>query len=665
MGREKNKPSSAEPDLLGLYRQLLLIRKFELQVVELSQQALVCGAAHPYTGEEAIAAGACAALDEGDYVLSNHRGHGHCIAKGGDIKLMMAELLGRANGYCKGRGGSMHIVDTAKGILGANGIVAGGMPISVGAGLASTSFGDSAVTLCFFGDGGSNQGSFHESLNLASLWKLPVVYICENNCYAVSTNVSDAVAAESIAARASAYLMPGEVVDGNDVLAVRRAVKTAVERGRAGEGPSLIECRTYRIEGHYVGDPCKYRSKEELAEWKARDPITRFNEYLLKQGHSKEALEQIEAEVDAAIADAVEFAKQSPEPDAAGVEEHVYAPVEVSAAEERKPRDGEREITYREAINEALAEELERDERVFLVGEDIGLHGGAFQVTAGLYERFGGERVRNTPISEAAIVGCAIGAAIRGLRPVAEIMYVDFTTLAMDQIANQAAKMRYMFGGQLNVPLVIRAPGGSGGRGNAAQHSQSLEAWFMHVPGLKVVMPSTPYDAKGLLKSAIRDPNPVVFIEHKVLYNTKGPVPEGDYAIPLGRADVKRAGEALTIIATSRMVIRALEAAAQLAEEGIEAEIVDPRTLVPLDMPTIAGSAQKTGRVLIVTEDCQTAGSAAEILSRVTEACFDDLDAPVKRLCGLDVPIPYSRILEQAAVPSVEKIIEEAKRLAT
>jgi len=323
-----------------------------------------------------------------------------------------------------------------------------------------------------------------------------------------------------------------------------------------------------------------------------------------------------------------------------------------------------REITYLEAIREALRQEMQRDERVFIIGEDVGVYGGAFGVTLGLVEEFGEERVIDTPISEYGIAGAITGAALAGMRPVGEIMFMDFTTFAMEQLVNQAAKMRFMFGGTIEVPFVLRTPAGSG-TGAAAQHSQSLEAWFVHVPGLKVVMPSTPYDAKGLLLASIRDCNPIIFVEHKLLYKTKGPVPEEPYTVPLGTAEVKREGRDLTIVAVSIMVKRALEAAEQLAQEGIEAEVVDPRTLKPLDEQTIVRSASKTGRVLIVHEACKTGGYGGELAATIAGSeAFDYLDAPIVRLAGRDIPIPYNRTLEYHTVPQVEDIVEAARRLA-
>ena len=322
-----------------------------------------------------------------------------------------------------------------------------------------------------------------------------------------------------------------------------------------------------------------------------------------------------------------------------------------------------RRITYREALREALREEMRRDSSVFLLGEDIGRYwGGAFKVTDGLAEEFGEERVRDTPISESAIVGTGVGAAITGMRPIAEIMFGDLTALAMDQIANQAAKIRYMFGGQASCPLVIRTPFGAGVN-IASHHSQSLEAWFMHVPGLQVVVPSTPYDAKGLLKTAIRGSNPVFFCEHKLLYPVEGEVPEEEYTIPFGVAQVKAKGSDVTVVATMYMVHKALNAASKLGEEGVSVEVIDPRTLTPMDKKTIVDSVKKTGRLVVVCEDCKTGGVSAEIASVIAEEAIDYLDAPIKRVTGADTPIPFSPPLEQYVIPNEKAITKAVKEV--
>jgi 2-oxoisovalerate dehydrogenase E1 component len=321
-----------------------------------------------------------------------------------------------------------------------------------------------------------------------------------------------------------------------------------------------------------------------------------------------------------------------------------------------------RQLQYREALNEALHEEMARDPSVCVLGEDVGRYGSPFQVTRGLFDKYGEKRVRDTPISEEGFIGIAVGAAMSGLRPVAEILYIDFSTLAMDQIVNQAAKARYMFGGKARVPLVVRTQGG-GGRGNAAHHSQSLEMWYVHVPGLIVVQPSTPYDAKGLLKSAIRNDNPVIFIEHKLLYNTTGLVPDKEYLIPIGVADVKRPGDEVTIVATSRMVLFALNAAEELARQGIEAEVIDPRTLKPLDIDTIVKSVEKTGRLVVVNEGHLTGGFTAEVAARVQREAFDWLDAPIMQVATEDVPLPYNGRLELEAIPNEQDIINAVQEV--
>ncbi|NLE44584.1 MAG: dehydrogenase [Chloroflexi bacterium] len=669
---------------LDLLRQMWEIRMFEDKVYDLLGRDLIKGASHLYAGEEAVAVGAISVLDDEDLITSTHRGHGHCHARGASIagteeakqehyRKMMAELCGRATGYCGGRGGSMHIADVQHGNLGATGIVGGNIPVATGAGLAQQMKKTGQVVLCFFGDGASNTGNFHESLNMAALWSLPVVYIVENNLYGMSVPIEKATAKLDIADRACAYGIPGELVNGMDLLAVREAVQRAVERARKGEGPSLIECQTYRWYGHSRSDPRKYRTKEEEAEWKARDPITNFAAWLVENSILTEAeVDAVEEMVEEAIEDATTFALESPTPDPEELEKFVYAPfrwTEEDYARERRLRalcrdggPGTRKILYRQALQEAAREEMQRDSNVFIMGEDVGLYGGAYGATKGLFDEFGPERVRDTPISEATIAGSAVGAAMCGMRPIAEIMYVDFTPLAMDQIANQGAKNRYMFGGKTTVPVVIRSEGGAG-RSIAAHHSQSLEALWTHFPGIYVVMPSTPFDAKGLLKAAIRDDNPVMFIEHKMLYGIEGYVPEEDYIIPYGVADVKREGSDVTVVTYSRMVHRSLEAAEKLADDGISVEVIDLRTLKPLDMETISASVKKTGRVIGVTEAYKTGSFLSELATRIQEELFDWLDAPVLRVAAADVPVPMSEPLEDAAIPGVDVIAQAIRNV--
>jgi len=678
-----NVESLPKEKALDLLRQMWEIRMFENKVFDLLGHHLIKGASHLYAGEEAVAVGAIAALRDDDLITSTHRGHGHCHARGAaltrsdddrqdHLNKMLAELCGRATGYCRGRGGSMHIADVEKGNLGATGIVGGNIPVATGAALAQKMLKSGRVVLCFFGDGASNTGNFHESINMAAAWDLPVVYIVENNLYGMSVPIEKAAAELDIADRACAYGIPGKVVDGMDVLAVRAAVGEAVDRAREGKGPSLIECKTYRWYGHSRSDPRVYRSRDEEAAWKARDPIPAFAARLVEQGlATQQEVDRVEEKAEQEIERAAAFALGSPRPLAEELEQFLYVPfkwTDEDAERERELRElcrtgepGTRKVTYREAIREALREEMDRDPRVFVMGEDVGLYGGAYGATRGLFETFGEERVRDTPISEAAIGGGAVGAAMCGMRPVAEIMYIDFTPLAMDQIANQGAKNRYMFGGKTTVPMVVRTEGGAG-RSYAAHHSQSLEALWTHFPGILVVMPSTPYDVKGLLKAAIRDDNPVMFIEHKMIYGVEGHVPDEDYIIPYGVADVKRVGADVTIVTYSRMVQRSLEAAELLAGDGISAEVIDLRTLKPLDMKTVGASVRKTGRMVGVTEAYETGSFISEVITRVQKEQFDWLDAPLERVCAADVPVPMSEPLEDAAIPGVEAIVAAVRR---
>ena len=652
-----------QPDsalLESIYSTMYRIRRFEENTAELFQAGIIKGTAHSYVGEEAIAAGACATLREDDFIGSHHRGHGHCIAKGADLRRMMAELMGRETGYCRGLGGSMHIADMDLNILGANGIVGAAIPISTGAALAAKIKGTDQVVVAFFGDGASNQGIFHESLNLASVWKLPIIYICENNQYALSTDYRRTTSCERISDRAAPYGIPGFTVDGNDAMVIHETMSEAVARARNGEGPTFIEALTWRWGQHSMRanlpDP---RSREDMEYWMDRDPLKQMEERLLNDSpDGKQRLESIREEIDAQVEEAIDFGKSGPEPSLEVFDGSVYAPHKVHSEPAER---GERTLDCVQALNEAMRQEMERDESVYLMGEDIAITGGIFGTTKGLLEQFGETRVRDTPISEASFCGLGVGSAIAGLRPVVEVMIFDFITLMMDMIVNNAAKFRYMLGGRNTVPIVIRGPQGGGIR-MAAQHSQSLEAWFTHVPGLVVLAPSNPYDAKGLLAAAIRDDNPVIFLEHKMLYmGQPEPVPEEPYTIPIGKADIKREGSDVTLVATQMMVPRSLAAATQLEREGISVEVVDPRTLRPLDEETILKSLAKTHRLVIAHEAWRTGGFGAEIAALAVEKGFDDLDAPITRVAGLDVPMPYNDNLEREVIPSQERI-EQAVR---
>lgn len=645
------------------YRKMLQIRLFEDEVADQFRNGVFPRHAHTCQGQEAVAVGVCQALEAGDFITSTHRGHGHLIAKGGDMRRTMAEFAGKAAGYCKGKGGEMHVIDLGIGMLGAVSIVGGGIPLAAGSGLASQLTGDGRVTVCFFGDGAANQGTFHEGLNLAAAMKLGVVFVCENNQYAMTVRSSRVTAGSDLSLRAQAYGIPGVTVDGNDFWEVYRATAAAVRRAREGEGASLIVCDTFRLDAHATVFPASLHpaAKDEVETWRSRDPVSRLRAFLVNEGVLTESEEKtVRAQVRNEVDQAVQYALDAPWPDPSEATSAVFAP---PYRPETKPPDaGGRELTYVAALSEALRQEMARDERVFCLGEDVELLGGLYGVTRGLAESFKG-RVRDTAISENTFTGAGIGASVRGLRAVVELMYMDFTTLAMDQIVNLAAKLHYMTGGQVRVPIVIRTATGAGGSGSAT-HSQSLEAWFYHAPGVKVVMPSTPYDAKGLLITAVRDDNPVLFLEHKRLYQTKGPVPETAYAIPFGEAEVRRHGKDLTVIATGAMVAEALSAAAALkAELGLELEVIDPRTVVPLDLETILASVQKTRKAIVFNEAPRRGSVAADLAAQVGEAAFDWLDAPVLAVGMPHVPIPFSPILEEQLIPNAETLVSEVRQL--
>jgi pyruvate/2-oxoglutarate/acetoin dehydrogenase E1 component/TPP-dependent pyruvate/acetoin dehydrogenase alpha subunit len=710
-------------------RTIYEIRFFEEKVYDLLGQNIIKGASHLYAGQEAVATGAIAAMERGDVIGSTHRGHGHCGAVGNKYanseqerqahwNAMMAELMGKETGYCKGRGGSMHIAEVeSQNNLGSTGIVGGNQPPAVGAALAEKCKGTGKVVLSFFGDGSTNTGTFHESMNMAATLKVPLVAVIENNLYGMSVPFSGsevpgtacASSIEDIAVRSVAYNVPGMIVDGQDAVAVFLAIRKAIERARKQNEMTMVECKSYRWYGHSRSDPRAYRTKAEEKAWHERDPITVLRDRLAGDGLcTEQELDAIKDKAFATIEDSTQFAVNSPLPNGADVEKDVYVEEtypaqfienelktaarvrEATAAFEKtvatcgaktkkeaseiakaqiKSQFGMDVVNIAGAVVAAQAEEMRRDKRVFVFGEDVGLYGGAYQATRGLLEEFGKDRVIDTAISEAAITGAAIGAALRGMRPIAEIMYVDFLTIAMDQLVHVGAYNRYMFGGKAKVPMVLRTEGGVG-RCIAAHHSESLEAWLMHAPGLYVVMPSTPYDAKGLLKAAIRSDNPVVFIEHKATYGQVGPVPTDDYIIPLGVADIKRPGNDATIVSYSRMAMRALEAAKVLADQhGIDVEVIDLRTVKPLDMKTVAESVRKTGRLITLSEGFCWCGAGREIAGQYMEYEFGDgtrgfdyLDARPINLAARDVPPPMSEPLEEASIPGVQQIVDAVKQ---
>ena len=647
-------------DLVELQRRMLLIRGFEERVAALYRDGEVPGFVHLSTGQEATAVGACWPLAAADVITSTHRGHGHCLAKGLEPVGMFAELMGKDQGTNRGRGGSMHIADPRIGIFGANGIVAAGVPIAAGAATAAQLRADGSVAVAFFGDGAVAQGAFHEALNLAAVWELPVVFFCENNGYAEFSPASTQHAA-SLELRAAGYGIPFAAVDGNDVVATASLMQHVVDAVRDGQGPFIVEAATYRWHGHYEGDPERYRSANEVEDWRSRDPLLVHETVLRQAGVGDDELKSLEASTAAFLDGAVEAARRLAAPAMATLADFVVRP---RAARAEPARPGEDAPVFRtmDAVRSALAAELSDDERVFLAGVDVGAGGNVFGLTRGLADEFPG-RVRDTPISETAIIGLGVGAAMAGMHPVVELMYLDFIGVCFDQLLNQAAKLPFMTGGAAEMALTVRTQFGAG-RSSGSQHSQSLEALLAHIPGLSVVMPSTPADTYGLLRASIQDPNPVVFIENRQLYGMKGPQPPRDYVLPIGRAAVVRSGSDITVVSVSRMVHEALAAADVMEAEGISVEVIDLRTVAPLDMESILASVHKTSRLLIAHEAVVPFGIGAEIAATVAREGFWDLDAPIERIGAAPTPSPYSPDLEHAWLPDGADIADALRRLA-
>jgi len=655
---------------------MVLIREFEETVKFLFLEGAMPGTIHQCQGQEATAVGVCAALRRADWITSTFRGHGHALAKGLTPQELLDELFGAETGCCKGRGGSMHVGDMAKGMVPGIAIVAGGIPLATGMALSFKMRKEDKVVACFFGDGAIAEGAFHEGVNMAAIWNLPVIFVCENNLYGASTRVDLVMKNARISDRAASYGFRGETVDGNDVLAVLDASGRAVDDCRSGRGPVLLELLTYRRTGHSRRDPCHYQPKAEREHWAQRDPIDRLAERL---NLSDAEREEIQGRIQLELTQAVDRAKAAPHPKASEITAHVFAPPAKghipaaqlqNAAENSSAPAGQarRRLGIAEALREGIAEAMAADPAVICIGEDIAVRGGwggAFTVTLGLEERFA-DRLINTPIAELGFFGVATGAAMMGMRPIADVQYGDFLFLASDQIINNASKMRYMSGGTASVPLLMRAPVGATGRGS--QHAQNMERYFTGVPGLKVVAPSTAYDAKGLLKAALRDGNPVLMFEHKLLYGSKGAraepgavdatseIPAEDYLVPIGKAAVRREGRDVTVLGWLLMAHYAMQAAGRLAaERRADVEVIDLRSLAPIDWDTIGASVRKTGRIVIVEEGPKTGGVGAELAAGIAERWPR---TRIARVASPEVPVPFSPVLENMYRPDAARIVE-------
>jgi len=649
------------PDRLrSMYRTILLPRLIEEKMLILLRQGKL-SKWFSGIGQEAVAAGVVEALEADDYILPMHRNLGVFTGRGLDLSTLFRQLLGKAGGYTGGRERSFHFGVLSHHVVGMISHLAAMMPVADGLALAAQLKGTRQVVATFVGDGATSEGDFHEAANLAAVWNLPVIIVVENNHYGLSTPTSEQYACTDLAERAVGYGMYGAVVDGNDYLAVYEAVRAAADRARRGDGPSLLEFKTFRMRGHEEASGMDYVPKELFDEWGKKDPVLRFEGFLIEQGlFTSESARDVRTELKQQIDALVDDALAAPEPDSTSERElaDVYAPSAVPDASEPQREGPERR--YVDAISDGLRDAMRRNGRVILMGQDVAEYGGVFKVTEGFVEEFGKARIRNTPIIESAAVGAAIGLALEGFRPIVEMQFGDFITCAFNQIVNNVAKTKYRWNEP--VPMLIRAPVG-GGTGAGPFHSQNVEAWFTHVAGLKVVAPATPYDAKGLLLAALEDGNPVLYLEHKLLYRSvKGPVPEGYYTIPIGRARVARAGRDATIVTYGVGVVWALEVAERLATDGHELEVIDLRSLLPWDRETVFESVRRTSRVLVLHEAPLTGGFGGELASTIGEEMFDNLDAPVMRLGGADIPVPFSKALEEIYMPK-RRLVDAVRRL--
>ncbi|MFT5142351.1 MAG: 2-oxoisovalerate dehydrogenase E1 component [Rhodothermales bacterium] len=659
----KSRATIDPSDLEGLYRALALPRAVERKMLRLIRQGRLAKWFSGY-GQEAIAVGCAAAVGPQDYLLPMHRNLGIWTTRGVPLEPLFCQLMGREGGFTNGRDRTFHFGLPEHRIVGMISHLAAMLPVACGLGLGGRLTGDNALALAMVGEGSTREGDFHEALNLAAVWSLPVLFVVENNGYGLSTPTSEAMRVTDIADAAAGYGMHGQVVDGNDLTAVMDAVASCAERARSGEGPSLLEMKTFRMRGHEEASGVKYVPPELIAEWEARDPLERFaaqNEAEL----DRTRLGEIDAELEARVEKVAEWALQQPEVTGhAEKERSALFAVGGSLVPDKPPAavpGEETELRFIDAISAALDIAMAEDDSVVLLGQDIAEYGGVFKVTAGFLERYGAERVRNTPIIESGAVGACLGLALAGIKPVLEIQYADFITCGFNQIVNNLATTHYRWGAP--VPVTIRAPFG-GQVGAGPFHSQSIEAWFCHVPGLKVVIPSSPADAKGLLLAAIDDPNPVLFFEHKLLYRKKrGPVPAGNTRIPLGTAALLREGSDATIVSWGLGVDWATEAADEAAASGHAVEVIDLRTLVPWDQETVLASIRKTGRLLVVHEATRTSGFGAEIAAEITERAFTFLDAPPMRVAGEDLPVPFAAALERDIHSAKPRVAIALKRL--
>lgn len=639
--------SYSNAELTDLYRAMLLPRMIEEKMLILLRQGKI-SKWFSGMGQEAIAAGATCALQGTDYILPLHRNLGVFVNRDVNLTQLFAQWQGKLEGFTKGRDRSFHFGAPQHRIIGMISHLGAMLPVANGISLASNLDGDDVISLVFSGDGGASEGDFHEALNVASVWDLPVIFLIENNGYGLSTPSVEQFRCKQFIDKAIGYGIEGHQVDGNNILAVHQKVREIAAQMRKVRKPVILEAMTFRMRGHEEASGVKYVPPELFEEWGQKDPVLNFETWLETTGVLPEAESAaIRAEYKTLINKHLEetFALPDITPDLDFELSDVYAPANFELT---APTESSRELRFVDACKEALEQALEKDDQLVVMGQDIAEYGGVFKVTEGFADKFGLDRIRNTPICESAILGAGLGLSIRGRSAVVEMQFADFVSCGFNQIVNNLAKTHYRW--DQPVRVTVRMPTGAG-VGAGPFHSQSNEGWFAKVPGLKLVYPSNPYDAKGLMTTSILDPNPVIFFEHKVLYRSvSGPVPEAYYNLPLGQAAVLTEGEDLTIVSYGWGVHWAKEAMAAFPDASIE--LIDLRTLIPWDKETVKASVKKTGKCLIVHEDTITLGIGAEIAAVVADEMFEWLDGPVKRVASVDTPVPFNKGLEDVFLGS-------------